>query len=66
LTREYEYVRQELQGVRQSRRLDIGSVTSEMSRLLDEPIIEPGGEPPPAESQQGDEPAGPRTDQLLP
>jgi sec-independent protein translocase protein TatB len=55
LTREYEDVRKELKEVRDSVRKDVTSVTDEVSRkLLDEPIIEPGGEPPPA----GGTPAG--------
>jgi len=50
LTKEYEDVRRELQEFRQSVRDDFGSVTGEVGRtLVEEPIIEPPGEPPPSE-----------------
>ena len=45
-----EGVRRELQEFRQSVRDDFGSVTGEVGRtLIEEPIIEPPGEPPPSE-----------------
>ncbi len=48
LTREYEEVRRELQEFRQSVRSDLTSMTDQVNRtFLEEPIVEPGGEPPP-------------------
>lgn len=55
LTKEYEDVRRELQEFRQSVRKDVTSITDQVQKaLLDEPalkepIIEPGGEPPPTD-----------------
>lgn len=55
LTREYEDVRRELQEFKQSVRKDVTSMANQVSKtLLEEPalkdpIIEPGGEPPPNE-----------------
>jgi len=53
LTRDYEEVRRELQDFRQSVRKDMTAVTEQVSRtLLDaQPLIEPGGEPPPEQPQ---------------
>jgi sec-independent protein translocase protein TatB len=60
LTREYEDVRKELKEVRDSVRKDVTSVTDEVSRkLLDEPIIEPGGEPPPKGGRPADDEVSP-------
>lgn len=55
LTREYDAVRRELREFRESVTRDLSSITTEVSRTIDEsrltqdsrPIIEPGGEPPP-------------------
>jgi sec-independent protein translocase protein TatB len=49
LTKEYDEVRKELQEFRQSVKKDISSVSDEVDRTLrqSQPIIEPGGEPPP-------------------
>jgi len=53
LTREYEAVRRELQEFRQSVGNDVKSMAGQVSKAileepaLKEPIIEPGGEPPP-------------------
>jgi len=59
LTREYDEVRRELREFRQSVGKDVNSMASQITKtLLDEPalkdpIIEPGGEPPPGESATG-------------
>ena len=57
LTKEYEDVRKEIKEFRDSVRKDVTSVADEVSKkLLDDPIIEPGGEPPPeAGTPGGDE-----------
>lgn len=53
LTKEYEEVRRELHEFRQSVGKDVKSMTDQVSKALleepalKEPIIEPGGEPPP-------------------
>src|SRR3990172_7955589 len=53
LTKEYEDVRRELQEFKQSVRKDVTSMANQVSKTLLEdpalkdPIIEPGGEPPP-------------------
>jgi sec-independent protein translocase protein TatB len=53
LTKEYEEVRRELQEFRQSVGKDVKSMTDQVSKTfleepaLKNPIIEPGGEPPP-------------------
>ena len=61
LTKEYEEVRRELQEFRQGATKDMTSVTSEVAKMLEQarpvaapdataqPIVEPGGEPPPAD-----------------
>lgn len=60
LTKEYEDVRRELREFQQSVRKDVTSVTNQIQKtLLDEPalkdpIIEPGGEPPPASTTAPD------------
>ena len=62
LTKEYEEVRRELQEFQQSIRKDVTSVTNQIQKtLLDEPalkdpIIEPGGDPPPATTTTADKP----------
>ena len=62
LTREYEDVRRELQEFKQSVRKDVTSMANQVSKaLLDEPalkdpIIEPGGEPPPDERKAAKKP----------
>lgn len=54
LTREYDEVRRELREFKQSVRKDVTSMADQVSKALleepalKEPIIEPGGEPPPA------------------
>ncbi len=55
LTKEYEEVRKELQAFRQSVGKDISSITAEVDRTLRDaqPIIEPGGEPPPESKRPG-------------
>ena len=57
LTKEYEEVRQELQEFRQSVKKDVSSVANEVDRTLrqSQPIIEPGGEPPPESPTPGGE-----------
>jgi|SRR3972149_3765387 len=51
LTKEYDEVRKELNEFTSSMRKDISSVAGEVDRTLresqEQPIIEPGGEPPP-------------------
>lgn len=53
LTREYEQVRRELQEFRQSVGKDVTAMTEQLTKTfldepaLNDPIIEPGGEPPP-------------------
>ncbi len=58
LTKEYDEVRKELQDFRQSVRKDISSVADEVDRTLREsqPMIEPGGEPPPPPTRPTDKP----------
>jgi len=50
LTKEYDEVRKELQVFRQDIQKDVTSVVDQVNRTLKEaePIIEPGGDPPPA------------------
>ncbi len=50
LTKEYDEVRKELQGFRQSIQKDVTSVVDQVSSTIKEvePIIEPGGDPPPS------------------
>jgi sec-independent protein translocase protein TatB len=58
LTREYEDVRKELEEFRHSMRQDLTSLTDDVSRLMDEaqPIVEPGGEPPPGDPKTSAKP----------
>jgi len=64
LTREYDAVRRELREFRESVTKDFSSITDEVSRAIDEsrlaqenqPIIDPGGEPPPKSGEPEDAP----------
>ena len=51
LTKEYEEMRKELHEFRHSVRKDVRSIGEEMGRVISDsqPIVEPAGEPPPAE-----------------
>lgn len=53
LTREYEDVRKELTEFRETVRKDMTTVTDEVGRMMEQaqPIVEPGGEPPPDRPQ---------------
>ncbi|MDO8615700.1 MAG: twin-arginine translocase TatA/TatE family subunit [Dehalococcoidia bacterium] len=55
LTKEYEEVRRELHDFRESVRKDISSVVKDVERAAAaaQPIVEPGGEPPPKRPQAG-------------
>lgn len=56
LTKEYEEMRKELDGFRKGVQKDVTSIADEVDRTLREsqqPIIEPGGDPPPPEQKQG-------------
>lgn len=68
LTREYEAVRRELQEFRQSVSKDVKSMADQVSKTileepaLKQPIIEPGGEPPPSPREPGPSPSGSQPD----
>lgn len=59
LTREYDEVRRELREFRQSVGKDVDSIANQITQTLlnepalKDPIIEPGGEPPPSEPAAG-------------
>jgi len=61
LTKEYDEIRKEFREFQTSARKDVASVADEIDRTLresqEQPIVEPGGEPPPKEarSRQGTE-----------